>query len=152
PSPDRRPDPADTSGETAQRLAQLESWQRMPVRAAALAWAECIAYADWLAHVTGHAWRLPSEAGWGKAARGTRGGPFPGGSQYWDNQTSKWAYHGGPVGDNPGAASPYGMQDYYSGVSGGYLDSPTYGATGEWCSSLLKPYPYIATDGREDLS
>ena len=41
-----------------------------------------------------------------------------------------------PVGSYPTGASPYGALDMAGNVS-------------EWVSSLLRPYPYVATDGRE---
>src|SRR5262249_13747860 len=36
---------------------------------AMVSWHDGLAYADWLAHLTGQPWRLPTEAEWEKAAR-----------------------------------------------------------------------------------
>jgi formylglycine-generating enzyme required for sulfatase activity len=42
-----------------------------------ISWADATAYAAWLARLTGQAWRLPTEAEWEKAARGTDGRIYP---------------------------------------------------------------------------
>ncbi len=123
-----------------------------------LQWSEALTYTRWLASVTGIAWRLPTEAEWEKAARGTDQRRFP-----WGNEEDAWRaaseargftifrsytdkanlQGSGPgtttsVGAYPKDVSPFGVQG-------------TAGNVQEWSSSLLWPYPYRADDGRENL-
>jgi formylglycine-generating enzyme required for sulfatase activity len=106
-----------------------------------LSWAEATAYAAWLAHLTGQAWRLPTEAEWEKAARGTDGRHYPWGNR-WDSSHAKVDTVDGPtpVGAfaERGDESPCGAHDLAGNVW-------------EWTSSLFRSYPYSAGDGREDL-
>jgi formylglycine-generating enzyme required for sulfatase activity len=105
-----------------------------------VSWHDAMAYCKWLAELTGKAYRLPSEAEWEKAARGTEGRIYPWGNE-WDAErcNTKGGGKGGKtrVGPYPQGASPYGLLDMAGNVW-------------EWCHSLGRPYPYDATDGRED--
>jgi formylglycine-generating enzyme required for sulfatase activity len=102
---------------------------------------EAMTYCQWLAKVTGRAYRLPSEAEWEKAARGTDGRIYPWGDE-WDEKLCN-SIEGGlggttPVGQySPGGDSPYGCVD----MAGNVL---------EWTRSLRKGYPYDPEDGREN--
>jgi formylglycine-generating enzyme required for sulfatase activity len=105
-------------------------------------WREAIAFCTWLSQETGEVFRLPTEAAWEKAARGTDGRIYPWGNEPPDED---WCNFGKNTDDtttigrySPQGDSPYGCADMAGNVW-------------EWCQSLPRPYPYQRDDGREDL-
>jgi formylglycine-generating enzyme required for sulfatase activity len=104
-----------------------------------LAWAEALAYCDWLAGQTGLPICLPSEAEWEKAARGGDGRRYPWGNQPPTPELCNF-HRPTPAGRySPQGDSPYGCADMAGNVW-------------EWTRSLEQPYPYQPGDGREDLA
>ena len=83
-------------------------------------WDAATAYCSWLSAKTGKRYRLPTEAEWEKAARGTDGRRFPFGdamdrtrANYVGAQTYDTVM---PVGSFPAGASPYGALDMAGNV------------------------------------
>jgi len=113
-----------------------------------VSWDDAVAYCRWLSEATGRPYRLPSEAEWEKAARGTDGRIYPWGNK-WDARRCNGKEGGKgdttPIGAYPQGASPYGLLDMAGNVW-------------EWTRSLWgkdwrKPdfgYPYNPEDGREN--
>jgi formylglycine-generating enzyme required for sulfatase activity len=126
--------------------AQPDLWEekrwtaedRLPV--VGTSWYEAHAFCRWLAEATGRGYRLPTEAEWEKAARGTGGSLFPWGDAFDAGHCNARPAGIGqttPVGQYSPANSPYGCADMAGNVS-------------EWTASEFKSYPYSATDGRDD--
>ena len=112
-----------------------------------VSWDDAVAYCNWLNKQlqselpNSLVLRLPTEAEWEKAARGTDGREYPWGNQFDKNKCNT---NEGKKGDTTpvGLYSPRGDSHY------GIADMS--GNVWEWTHSLRTPYPYKVDDGRED--
>lgn len=105
-----------------------------------ICWYEARAYCAWLSAQTGQVFRLPTEAEWEAAARGPTGRRYAYGNDFDATRCNTFETHirrTTPVGIFPGGETPEKLIDMT-------------GNTWDWTSSLYQPYPYRATDGRED--
>ena len=126
----------------AEKITQPDCWDNatfngdtQPV--VCVSWFEAVAYCRWLSKQTGIEFRLPSEAEWEKAARGSDGRIYPWGNT-WDasvvNSSESNLQKTTPVGSYPKGASPYGAMDMAGNVW-------------EWCATQWrKDYPYQLED------
>lgn len=101
-----------------------------------VSWIDAVEFCRKLSELTGRPYRLPTEAEWEYAARAgsteSSAGNVAAVAWYAANSTG----HPHAVGERQ--ANGFGLYDMN-------------GNLWEWCQSKYKPYPYSATDGRENL-
>lgn len=139
-----------------------------------ITWQQAQAFCNWLSELTGETVSLPTEAQWEYAARagtntdfsyGDLNSDFSGYANMADASTSRLVVQGinpQPV-HNPDARSDYLPKDarYNDGHTlvantGSYKPNAwglydMHGNVAEWTQSVYKPYPYDATDGRNNV-
>jgi formylglycine-generating enzyme required for sulfatase activity len=104
-----------------------------------VSWFEARAYCAWLSEQTGRTFRLATEVEWEAAARGLAGRRYAYGDTFDALRCNAFESHirrTTPIGVFPGGETPQGLVDMT-------------GNTWDWTSSLHRPYPYAAGDGRE---
>jgi iron(II)-dependent oxidoreductase len=114
------------------RFAAAAGYEHHPVAEAT--WVGARDYCRWRGA------RLPTEVEWEAAARGLEGRRFPWGQDGTIAARAVIDRRSGdtlPVGSRPLGATPLSVHDMA-------------GSLQEWTSSLYRPYPYDAKDGRED--
>jgi formylglycine-generating enzyme required for sulfatase activity/class 3 adenylate cyclase len=113
-----------------------------------ICWYEALAYATWLSHLSGQAFRLPSEAEWASAARGADGRRFAWGEELdplRGNVARTRLKAPSPVGVFPEGRTPEGVDD----LSGNVFEWTT-SRYGDADGQPEFGYPYRAEDGREE--
>jgi len=108
-----------------------------------VSWDDAVAFCQWLSQETGKQFRLPTEAEWEKAARGTDGRIYPWGNEWDESRANVGKFGRGlvslvseaaiattPVGQySPRGDSPYGAADMAGNVE-------------EWCSDWYDEQEY----------
>jgi len=107
-----------------------------------VSWIDATKYCEWLSSKKGANYRLPTEAEWEKAARGTKGQIYPWGD-FWDPVRCKWGSeeeghlrHTVAAGSFESGKSPYGAHDMA-------------GNAWEWCSDWYDPGYYKFSDKKD---
>jgi formylglycine-generating enzyme required for sulfatase activity len=117
-------------------IANPSSFKGEALPVDSVSWIDAVEFCRKLSQLTGRPYRLPTEAEWEYAARAgsaeSSAGNVAAVAWYASNSTG----HPHAVGEKQ--ANGFGLYDMN-------------GNLWEWCQSKYKPYPYSATDGRENL-
>jgi formylglycine-generating enzyme required for sulfatase activity len=106
-----------------------------------VSWNDAVAFCNWLSKKTAKNYRLPSEAQWEKAARGTDGGMFPWGDSGPNIQIANY--------NNPyGNPMPVGY--YPRGENLVYGTMEMAGNVAEWCNDWYDERYYIKLENTEN--
>jgi formylglycine-generating enzyme required for sulfatase activity len=128
--------------------SDLKNKEKHPVTQ--ISWFDTLELCKWLSEKSGKKYRLPTEAEWEKAARGTKGRLFPWGNK-WEPSfcNSEYRLKGTTPVDyfEENNVSPYGCVDMCGNVF--EWTSTTTGSTEPWPEKYS--YPYNPNDGRENL-
>lgn len=114
-----------------------------------VSWRDALAYCLWLSQLTGQPYKLPSEAEWEKAARGTDGRKYPWGPHEPDKSLCN--FDGNEGGTTPvGKYSPQGDSPYECSDMAGNVGEWTRSLWGkDWNTPEFK-YPYDPQDKRSE--
>jgi formylglycine-generating enzyme required for sulfatase activity len=105
-----------------------------------VSWEDAVKFCQWLEQETGKPYRLPTEAEWEKAARGTDSRIYPWDDDIWDETKCNTSENGvrvmTPVGQfSPQGDSPYGVSDMAGNVW-------------EWCADWYDAEEYKSRAGK----
>ncbi|HNC08438.1 MAG TPA: SUMF1/EgtB/PvdO family nonheme iron enzyme, partial [Anaerolineales bacterium] len=98
-----------------------------------VSWEDARMFCEWLSRVSGHVYRLPTEAEWERAARGDDYRLYPWGDDRPDSSRGNFNYFVGDtarVGSYPAGASPFGALDLIGNVNewvADFYDANYYG-------------------------
>ncbi len=122
----------DDTGCAAPQFWQDERFNAADVPVVGVSWYDAMNFLEWLRIQTGESYRLPTEAEWEKAARGTDGREYPWGNA-WElgkaNTSEAQFKRLVPVGNYPEGVSPYGCYDM---AGNAYC----------WCNDWFHPETY----------
>jgi formylglycine-generating enzyme required for sulfatase activity len=106
-----------------------EGWGRDRYPVINISWEDAMVYCRWLSEKIGYDFKLPTEARWEKAARGTDGRTYPWGNSLliddkanFNARNASFFKQTTPVGSYPEGSSPYGVLDMGGNVYEWCLD------------------------------